>query len=205
MDTSAGQAELGVRATVTADRHWDYVAELAVRQHGAQHERAELAALLAFLAHDPQLRHVLEIGAGSGGSAWAWQQLPRVRLIVSVSIEPARLWAQRAGQGVRQYCIPGDSTTAETVGEVRAAIPGTGFDLLVIDGDHTDAAVRADWRNYAPMVRPGGLIVLHDTRDGQPADQLQVSRLWRELAATRPTIELAAWPTGPAGTGIVLA
>lgn len=205
MDTLQDSLSRSCPATATPDRHWSWIATVAIADHRAQHDPAELAALLSFLAHDPQLRHVLEIGAGMGGSAWAWSQLPRVRSVVSVSLDPSRLWQLPPGTDVLHRCIPADSTLSATVAEVRACLPGSGYDLLVIDGGHTESVVRADWHNYAPMVRPGGLVVLHDTRDGEPADQLQVSRLWRELAGSRATIELHANPDGPAGTGIVLA
>lgn len=205
MTTSAGHTDLAVRATVTSDSHWQWVAAQAVDVHRAQHDVGELAALLGILAHQSRLTSVLEIGGGVGGSAWAWSQLPRVRRIVSVSRDPVWLFALRLGEPVDQLCIPGDSTTAGTISEVRSLIPGEGFDLLVIDGGHDDRTVRSDWHAFAPMVRPGGLIVMHDTRDGAERDQLQVSRLWRELAAARATIELHANPGGPAGTGIVLA
>jgi predicted O-methyltransferase YrrM len=33
---------------------------------------------------------------------------------------------------------------------------------LHIDGDHTYGAVKADYLNYARMVRPGGIIAMHD-------------------------------------------
>lgn len=205
MSTPEGPAQTRVDATITADYHWRYVAAEAVAAHRAQHEAAELASLLALLAHTPNLRHVLEIGGGSGGSAWAWSQLPRVTSILTVSLDPPWLYDQGPGQRAAHVAVQADSTRPSTVAEVRSLIPGSGFDLVVIDGGHDERTVRADWHNYGPMCRPGGLIVLHDTRDGQERDQLQVSRLWRELAMTRATIELHAHLDGPAGTGIVLA
>ena len=38
------------------------------------------------------------------------------------------------------------------------------LDLLYIDGDHTYATVFSDLTRFAPWVRPGGKILLHDTR-----------------------------------------
>jgi predicted O-methyltransferase YrrM len=35
-------------------------------------------------------------------------------------------------------------------------------DLLFIDGDHSHEGALADWRNYGPLLRPGGIVVMHD-------------------------------------------
>jgi predicted O-methyltransferase YrrM len=46
------------------------------------------------------------------------------------------------------------------------------IDLLFIDADHSYAAVSADWRNWSPFVRKGGIIAFHDyyvkTKGGHP-------------------------------------
>jgi len=36
-------------------------------------------------------------------------------------------------------------------------------DLLHIDGDHSMKGCLADWENYRGLVRPGGLVIFHDT------------------------------------------
>jgi predicted O-methyltransferase YrrM len=45
--------------------------------------------------------------------------------------------------------------------EMKAALPAQ-LDVLFIDGDHTYEGVKADLANYAPMVKSGGRIILHD-------------------------------------------
>lgn len=44
------------------------------------------------------------------------------------------------------------------------------LDLLFIDGGHSQAQVLSDLRLYEPLVRPGGVTLLHDTdfNDGHP-------------------------------------
>jgi predicted O-methyltransferase YrrM len=62
-------------------------------------------------------------------------------------------------------------------------------DFLFIDGDHRYEGVLADWRDYAPLVRPGGLVAFHDiVRDHRqrfgketPSDSGGVPQLWAEL------------------------
>jgi Methyltransferase domain len=55
---------------------------------------------------------------------------------------------------------------------------------LFIDGDHRYEGVKADFENYASLVRIGGLIGFHDIVDG-PVDEVGgVPDFWRELKAT---------------------
>jgi hypothetical protein len=36
------------------------------------------------------------------------------------------------------------------------------IDLLVIDGDHAEAAVERDWNDWSKFVMPGGAVLFHD-------------------------------------------
>jgi predicted O-methyltransferase YrrM len=38
------------------------------------------------------------------------------------------------------------------------------IDLLVIDGDHEQAAVERDWKEWSSHVRIGGMVIFHDAR-----------------------------------------
>jgi predicted O-methyltransferase YrrM len=42
------------------------------------------------------------------------------------------------------------------------------LDLVFIDGDHEEAAVRLDWEAWSRWVEPGGVVAFHDAREGQP-------------------------------------
>lgn len=55
--------------------------------------------------------------------------------------------------------IHGNSRALEVQSMVRRAGP---FDLLYIDGDHSYNGARGDIEVYGEMVRPGGLILVHD-------------------------------------------
>lgn len=39
-----------------------------------------------------------------------------------------------------------------------------GLDLIFIDADHSYEGIKADWETWTPKLRPGGHILLHDTR-----------------------------------------
>jgi len=69
--------------------------------------------------------------------------------------------------------------TLKTLGAMKGRI-----DLLHIDGAHSYEGARYDWETYAPLVRPGGLVVLHDI--GTQTSQMDVKRLWEEIKLDYP-------------------
>jgi hypothetical protein len=55
-------------------------------------------------------------------------------------------------------------TRPPAAGRSGPAWRGHNLDLLFIDGDHTDEAVRRDWDLFSSCVRPGGHVAFHDAR-----------------------------------------
>jgi predicted O-methyltransferase YrrM len=45
---------------------------------------------------------------------------------------------------------------------VMKKLNGRAVDLLFIDGDHRYSRVKKDFEMYAPLVRTGGVVLLHD-------------------------------------------
>ena len=102
--------------------------------------------VLAWLA---ERRDVLEIGTGLGVSTRAMAETARG--VMTVDPDP---WVANNVSFVGINVLP---TTELDADEWRR------FDLAFIDGDHSEEAVLADLRAVIPLLRPGGLIVLHDT------------------------------------------
>lgn len=185
--------------------NWYDVALTAVEVHGAQQDADELAALLAVLADQVHPRAVLEIGAGSGGSTWAWAQLPTMQRVITVDSaglgDRTMYWLD----GVRIEVVTGDSrepsTRIQIVGQLGAYDP----DMVYIDGDHTYESAVADWEQYGPLVDRGGVIVFHDSQGYPGREDFGVGRLVAELRKDRPVMEVYSRPGGPAGTAIVWA
>jgi hypothetical protein len=70
--------------------------------------------------------------------------------------------------------------------------------LLHIDGIHTYEAVRHDFECWLPKVRPGGIILLHDT--SVVADNFGVWRVWEELEKIFPAFAFQH----SSGLGVIL-
>ena len=90
------------------------------------------------------------LAAGWRGSAWA------TRRVVGRAV------GEHGGPTVRWHV-----ERSQEVGR-RWAEP---VDLVFIDGDHALESCRADWELFSPFVRPGGVVVFHDARQGKPGGE----------------------------------
>ena len=84
--------------------------------------------------------------------------------------------------------------TGDAVARYR---PDGSIDLIHLDADHREAAIRHDWETWLPKLAPGGLILLHDVCNFTSV--CQVWKLWGELTATYP----ACTDVRGSGLGIV--
>jgi predicted O-methyltransferase YrrM len=154
---------------------------------------------------DLRPRFVCEIGTSAGGTLYLLTRASRDdALIISVDLAiPPHTRAARAklaGKRQRLVSIEGDSHGAETKDAVVRELGGNRLDVLFIDGDHSYDGVRADFELYAPLVRPGGIVALHDVnsdfraRHGleTPSISGEVPRYWNELKRDHRTEELIA-------------
>lgn len=74
--------------------------------------------------------------------------------------------------------IQGDTTNPEIVQSVKDTLnEDEQFDFLLIDAGHDYESVSADFKNYAPMVRSGGVVFFHDTVNQNAG----VNKLWAEI------------------------
>jgi predicted O-methyltransferase YrrM len=138
-------------------------------------------------------QRVLEVGTARGGTLYLWTQAATDdATIVSVDlpmgdfggaypVEKVPFYQEFARPAQQLHLLRKDSHDQQTVLEVRQLFGGGAVDFAFIDGDHTYDGVKADFFNYGPLVRPGGLIAFHDilTRPDMPS--IQVDRFWQEL------------------------
>jgi len=74
--------------------------------------------------------------------------------------------------------IKGDSHAPESVQAAKDHLEeGELYDMLFIDGDHSYEGAKQDFVEYSELVKPGGVVMLHDTVN---TDQ-GVNKLWAEI------------------------
>jgi predicted O-methyltransferase YrrM len=216
----ASLARRALRSAAERARTLDDQIDLAFRfsSHGysiaPMQVRSELGRLLEILAASPP-RALLEIGTAAGGTLFL---LSRVAAgdarVVSVDLpfgpfgsgygRPRELLYKGFARGEQRITLlRADSHTGETARRVARALDGRTLEFLLIDGDHSYDGVRADWERYSPLLRPGGLIAIHDIVPGPLEAVGEVPRFWRELRHEHQVEEIVAEP-GQRGFGIGL-
>jgi cephalosporin hydroxylase len=168
------------------------LARQALRRDAVQKIR-EFTQLIRLL-RSHRLDTVIEIGTYRGGTLYTWCRLasPDAK-IISIDLQGDRY--KSVLLGYRQHAqdlqlVWGDSHSEETSGAVLRALDGRRVDFLMIDGDHTYEGVRTDFEMYAPLVRDGGIIALHDILPNELDAVCDVDRFWAEVVAAHSTEEL---------------
>jgi predicted O-methyltransferase YrrM len=167
------------------------LAEIAVFRGACQKIR-ELRPVVALLRRR-RLQAVIEIGTMKGGTLWLWCQvaLPDA-VIVSIDLPGGEFgggYTATDGKRLRAYAraeqalqlIRKDSHQRATRQKVAKTLHGRAVDLLFIDGDHRYRGVKQDFAMYAPFVRNGGLVVLHDILPHPRVPVCGVDRFWKEI------------------------
>lgn len=163
----------------------DFLSKYAIQQNPK-----EFAALLRIAAG---CRSILEIGSCLGGSTVELAHaMPKGSRIVAMDLcKPKKFPAdldveaylkhrveEIRAEGYDAHLIVGDSRNPELV---RAAFRLSPYDLVFIDGDHSQEGCSADWLNYGHM---GKIVAFHDIR-GCPG----VTTVWDELRGKYRTEE----------------
>lgn len=133
------------------------------------------------MARQIKPRRVMEIGADKGGTFYHWIKcLPKIEQAVALEIRgcPYAEEFERHFPAVRFCWIEESSHSDRARATVQSFLDGP-LDVLFLDGDK--ARYLDDFRAYAPLVRPGGLIFVHDIFD-EP-----VAAAWETIAATHRT------------------
>lgn len=137
---------------------------------------------------------IVEIGTASGGTLVLWSALAS-KQVISCDIE-RKVILKLFYKGFVPYdsnCkvdfLTGDSHSADFQEKVKNKLAGEKIDFLFIDGDHLKEGVAADFYDYLPLVRKGGLIALHDIAKNQKITSNQVQFFWEEIKDKYETTE----------------
>jgi predicted O-methyltransferase YrrM len=150
-----------------------------------------------------QVKSYLEIGSRHGGSLWRYgNALPHGSRLVAVdmpigeTLKPLKECVEQLKKlGYDVHLHVDDSRSTVVVDKVRKLGP---FDIVLIDGDHSRAAIRKDWQNYGPMAR---MVAFHDIAWKRPADwskgkRIDVPEVWEEIKGDYRHEEIRLDPTG---------
>jgi cephalosporin hydroxylase len=151
---------------------------------------------------------IVEIGCDRGGTLYAWRKIClRVYGITTVDNGFASGGSGGALQHHGATVIHGDSHDPATLRTLLDLLDYHPVDVLVIDGDHHLAGVRQDFEWYGSLVRPGGLIMLHDIAVSNDP-RAEVDQFWPELIRkfepARVT-EIQSRQHAPFGWGVIRA
>jgi cephalosporin hydroxylase len=167
----------------------------------AYQKPGELGALIELLRVE-RPRVIVEVGADAGGTLAAWQTLgPAALVAISLPGGPYSSGEPLDPHGAT--VIEADSQQPETVERLRQVLGrDRAIDFLFIDADHTAAGVTRDVELYRPLVRPGGLIGLHDICHHPDHPEVGVEHVWASLSG-RERWEFIRTPTTWGGIGVV--
>lgn len=161
--------------------------------------------------HAPRV--VVEIGTARGGTLFVLCRMAAADATI-ISID---LPAGAGGAGYPEWKLPilhsfakddqslkflrADSHSDETLEKVRHELAGQQVDLLFIDGDHSYDGALSDFGRYSQLVRPGGLICMHDVVPNPSTEAIQVDKVW-ERVSTGAQAEVIRDPANLAKFGI---
>lgn len=182
-----------------------------------QYERefSDLLKIYVKLQHARPSFRILEIGVREGGSLYQWMKnaaagsfilaidLPMGKWGSPNSLKPddGEQWAHEFGQQL--IYLRQDSHDQHTLFMATSLQP---YDFIFIDGDHTEEGVRSDYMEYGKLVRPGGIIAIHDIVRDKTDKNIRVWKLWREIKPTIRHKELRSMPYQKTrGIGVVYA
>jgi FkbM family methyltransferase len=177
------------------------IALQAIERHNASQRPDELAGAVRLVANlSPSV--VVEIGCDTGGTLFAWRQV----CTEVIGITLADNSYATAGQGLPltnhgATVHIGDSHDPGTLRWLTGRLAGRHIDALVIDGDHTADGVRTDLAMYGPLVRPGGVVLLHDIASTDDP-RAEVWKVWPDLAGRFQTSEIRSVDR-PYGWGVI--
>jgi hypothetical protein len=177
---------------------WGEAWEIAIAANGHQAMQfvPELTQALTDVALiDPNV--IVEIGCATGGTLYAWSKI--CREVYGITLDEC--FGPVNDHGTHLFF--GDSHADETRSWLTTQLDGKPVDVLFIDGDHSPSGVRADWADYSPLVRPGGLVLFHDVAHTRV--EPDVVAFWQEFAPAHDCYVISDLNQlcGPAGFGVV--
>jgi len=186
-----------------------YAEDVTVRQamaYGASQDPWELTKALELVAAlDPKL--IMEIGCDRGGTLYAWTAVAPQAQVWGITLADNGAGTGGSGLALETHgakVLIGDSHDPATLAWFADQMAGPCVDVLFLDGDHSAAGVRQDLAMYGPLVRAGGLILLHDICSAPDVFcPVEVRQVWEEIHGRYATEEIRNPDSGGQGWGVI--
>lgn len=202
---------LNLLRRLTPDDYSRYMAEFyadGLARFGETWRYADIVTLLLGLAETLKPRRYLEIGVRRGRSACAVASMaPGCDLVLFdmwvqdyAGMEnpgPALVRAELARVGHRAGCDFVDGDSHQTLPRYFTAHPSDAFDLITVDGDHTDEGATRDLCDVLPRLAVGGAVVFDDiSHPSHPG----LRAVWERLVGQDS--RFSAWSFDQVGYGV---
>lgn len=165
---------------------------------GASQDPGELESVL-HLVSERYPAIIVEIGCDTGGTLYAWSQIcPEV---YGITLEDNSYVTGGQGRPLvtnGANVLQGDSHDPASLAWLNRWLHARPADVLVLDGDHHVPGILMDLGMYGPLVRKGGLILLHDIYSKGDA-RAEVWKVWPDLTREFRTSQIM----GPHGWGVI--
>jgi cephalosporin hydroxylase len=176
------------------------IAREAYEHHHASQRQDELAAAVAVVAAvEPQV--IVEIGCDGGGTLFCWRQLCDSVYGITLADNSWPTGGQSCPLETHGATVlRGDSHDLASLSWLQEKLGERLIDVLHIDGDHSKEGVDADYTMYSPLVRPGGLVLVHDVLNHWDP-RVKVHEWWTERFPNAKTI--SSRRSRPVGFGVI--
>jgi predicted O-methyltransferase YrrM len=168
-------------------------------------EPPDLLKLLTILQPLP-VKRMLEIGTRQGFSFRAFVDAFNPEIAITVDI--LKREEMPAPDVIPILTNPGvhylwgyDSRQYSTLFKIKELLKGRELDFLFIDGSHMLEDVTKDWATYSTLVRPGGIVALHDIIGLR--EDMQVEPLFEQLIQIVPHHEIIKETLQSTGIGVL--
>lgn len=169
---------------------------------GASQDGWELHRLLMLMDEMNACDYILEIGVDQGYLMQTWQEAFCPPFLRGIDISMERF---DRNTGLAKQVYVGDSADPSIKARLVEELGDAKLDMLFIDGDHLLDPTLRDYDNFKDLVRPGGLICLHDISRIPGvffADWIQTRPAFDHLKKFHPSLEISNGPLGDGAPGI---